>query len=179
MEFMNLKESNEGLKEKAETLGPHLSYDMLCICDWSWFDRKQRHRDQRVRCTWPRWFENWHARYVLFKRLSFLMFCWMFCVQKTAENCSQTESFCEKMCEGCCLAPSASYQTQTSGPVGTCVVHSSSTSEGLALNGLWRAKEIRPHRRCKRVCLSGGTNTVSFSWGGGPLGLQVKCMVRS
>lgn len=136
MEFMNLKESNEGLKEKAETLGPHRSYDMLCICDWSWFDRKQRHRDQRVRCTWPRWFENWHARYVLFKRLSFLMFCWMFCVQKTAENCSQTESFCEKMCEGCCLAPSASYQTQTSGPVGTCVVHSSSTSEGLALNGL-------------------------------------------
>ena len=27
--------------------------------------------------------------------------------------------------------------------------------------------EIRPHRRCKRACLSGGTNTVSFSWGGG------------
>lgn len=26
MEFMNLKESNEGLKEKAETLGPHRSY---------------------------------------------------------------------------------------------------------------------------------------------------------
>ena len=25
----------------------------------------------------------------------------------------------------------------------------------------------RPHRRCKRACLSGGTNTVSFSWGGG------------
>ena len=32
--------------------------------------------------------------------------------------------------------------------------------------------EIRPHRRCKRACLSGGTNTVSFSWGGG-LFLQV------
>ena len=38
--------------------------------------------------------------------------------------------------------------------------------------------KIRPHRRCKRACLSGGTNTVSFSWGGA-LFLQVKCMVRS
>ena len=38
--------------------------------------------------------------------------------------------------------------------------------------------KIRPHRRCKRACLSGGTNTVSFSWGGGTF-LQVKCMVRS
>ena len=39
--------------------------------------------------------------------------------------------------------------------------------------------KIRPHRRCKRACLSGGTNTVSFSWGGGAFFLQVKCMVRS
>lgn len=41
--------------------------------------------------------------------------------------------------------------------------------------------EIRPHRKCKRACLSGGTNTVSFSWGGrgGPFFWQVKCMVRS
>ena len=39
--------------------------------------------------------------------------------------------------------------------------------------------KIRPHRRCKRACLSGGTNnTVSFSWGGGVPFLQVKCMVR-
>ena len=29
------------------------------------------------------------------------------------------------------------------------------------------ALTLRPHRRCKRACLSGGTNTVSFSWGGG------------
>ena len=28
-------------------------------------------------------------------------------------------------------------------------------------------RKIRPHRRCKRACLSGGANTVSFSWGGG------------
>ena len=39
-------------------------------------------------------------------------------------------------------------------------------------------RKIRPHRRCKRACLSGGANTVSFSWGGHVF-LQVKCMVRS
>ena len=42
-----------------------------------------------------------------------------------------------------------------------------------------RTSEIySPEDFRKRACLSGGTNTVSFSWGGA-LFLQVKCMVRS
>ena len=39
-------------------------------------------------------------------------------------------------------------------------------SNNLALTSRNNSHKIRPHRRCKRACLSGGTNTVSFSWGG-------------
>ena len=85
---------------KSRNIRSHHSY-MLCICDWSWLDRKQNASRSKSSLPGP-------DRSNIGTQV--IMFC------SSGPFWCSAGFFCgEKMCEGCCLAPLASYQTQTSG----------------------------------------------------------------